>query len=246
MAVVGNTVFAGTNGGLYRLNADVWEQLSVDVFKIIQSSENTRYANVPSGFYHLNGERVSVDTFTAFHALAVSENNLYVAVGPDIFTLAQLRASLKYTDEISFGGLSPSGIFRSSDFGASWTDITPPDGVHVGLAFPGVKLLAVGETLFVSGVDTFRSRDGGHTWTNLGMKAELMLDSFSIAAVNEGVFYSVGNVGIHRTTDAGESWHLFMDGIVGTGILDLIGFHNGLYAHTITEDVVRSTDGSES
>ena len=46
-------------------------------------------------------------------------------------------------------------------------------------------------------------------------------------------------------TDGGESWHLFMDGMVGTGIQDLVAVNNRLYALT-KGDIVQSTDGGES
>ena len=51
--------------------------------------------------------------------------------------------------------------------------------------------------------------------------------------------------GIHRTIDGGESWHLFMDGMVGTGIQDLVSVNNRFYALT-KGDIVQSTDGGES
>ena len=34
IATIGNTVFVGTNEGLYRLNAGVWDRVSVDTFKV--------------------------------------------------------------------------------------------------------------------------------------------------------------------------------------------------------------------
>jgi len=63
--------------------------------------------------------------------------------------------------------------------------------------------------------------------------------------VSENTFYKTGILGIHRTTDGGESWHLFMDGMVGTGVLDLVQVNNRFYAHT-NRDIIRSTDGGES
>ena len=64
-------------------------------------------------------------------------------------------------------------------------------------------------------------------------------------AVDENTFYKTGALGIHRTIDGGESWHPFMDGMVGTGILNLVALNNRLYAHT-GDDIVQSMDGGES
>ena len=44
----------------------------------------------------------------------------------------------------------------------------------------------------------------------------------------------------------GESWHLFMDGMVGTDIQDLVAVNNRLYAHDQRSDIVQSVDGGES
>ena len=60
----------------------------------------------------------------------------------------------------------------------------------------------------------------------------LIQSAFPSVAVNENTFYKAGQSGIYRTTDGGESWHLFMDGMVGTGILDLVSVNNRLYALT--------------
>ena len=37
VAAVGNTVFAGTNSGLYRLNSAVWEQMPIAASEVIHS-----------------------------------------------------------------------------------------------------------------------------------------------------------------------------------------------------------------
>ena len=68
-----------------------------------------------------------------------------------------------------------------------------------------------------------------------------MISSLPAVAVNETTFYKADAFGIHRTTDSGKSWHLFMDGIVGTRTNNLVVFNNRLYAHTGYE-VYQSTD----
>ena len=198
LVAVGNTVFAGTNKGLFRLNADVWEQLPVDPSK-------------------------------AVHALAVSGNNLYVGTGRNVQMV--MRADDSRTGR----------IFRSSDVGASWTEITPKNERGHFMAPTGISMSVTGETILVRGFGLFRSRDGGQTWTDLGEDVNFI----TFAALNENIFYKAGIYGIHRTTDGGESWHPFMDGMVGTGILELVAFNNRLYGHTLN-GVVQSVDDGES
>ncbi|MCE2415707.1 sigma-70 family RNA polymerase sigma factor [Candidatus Poribacteria bacterium] len=217
VAAVGNTVFAGTNEGLYRLNSGVWEQLPVEIYN-------------------------------AVHSLAVIENNLYAGMGSDPFVLGLPKADGKYTVQIVNKDNTPLWkIFHSTDLGASWTEITPKDEFSVMRAPRGVKILASGKRLLVSdAVLSFRSNDRGQTWTNLGFDRNAITQNiFPAVAVNENTFYRAGEFGIHRTTDAGASWHPFMNGILGTRMESLIGLNDRLFVHT-GSDIVQSTDGGES
>ena len=217
VAAVGDTMFAGTNEGLYRLNSDVWEQLRVDVSN-------------------------------AVHSLATTGNNLYVGMGSDPFILGPPKAGGKYAVHIVSKD-SPSlwKIYHSIDLGESWTEITPKDPSSVMRAPRRVKILASGKRLLVlDAVLSFRSNDAGQTWANLGFDRNAITQNiFPAVAVNENTFYRAGEFGIHRTTDAGASWHPFMNGIAGTRMESLIGLNDRLFVHT-GSDIVQSTDGGES
>ena len=248
MAIVGNSIFAGTNDGLYRLNTDVWELSPVDGFKTAQSAENKMSMDTNFGFYYRNSgvwEEIPTENSNAIHSLTTSENNLYVAVGPDFFG----RESSESKEEVLFigGGARPSWIFRSTDFGESWSEITPNGNFPLFTGLVGVKLLAAGNTLFAQGTEVFRSTDTGDTWTNLGTIDMNLIQhrTFQGVTVNERTFYTVGTRGVYRTTDAGDSWHPFTDGIMGTGVRRLIAYNNRLYVLT-DRDMVQSIDGGES
>ena len=216
VATIGDTVFAGTDKGLYRLDSGVWERLLVDV----------------SG---------------SIYFLVVSEDNLYVGTGPNFFTIQQIESEPTEVAQTMYdNNLSLHKVFHSADLGASWTEITPTDGSRPIIAPSGISLLVAGRTILAQSFTQFRSRDGGQTWTDLGFGMNSsILSAFPSAVVNENTFYKVGTSGIYRTTDAGESWHLFMDGMVGTGMLDLVAVNNRLYART-EEGIVQSTDRGES
>ena len=216
MATIGDTVFAGTDKGLYRLDSDVWERLLADV----------------SG---------------SIYSLVVSEDSLYVGTGHDFLKFQQMGSKPTEVLQTMYGhNSSLSRVFHSVDLGTSWTEITPTGGSRPIVALSGISLLVTGKTILAQAVTWFRSRDGGHTWVELGFD----MDSFTLSAlpsvaVDENTFYKAGPSGIHRTTDGGESWHLLMDGMVGTRILDLVAVNNRLYAHT-GDDIVQSTDKGES
>ena len=253
IAAIENTVFVGTNEGLYRLNAGVWQELSVGTSKTTQSVENFEDkppANTDSGFYRLISgiwEQVPIESVNAIHSLAAFENNLYVGMGPDLSMWAKSTKSELAELGVIVNVNSVRGrVFHSADLGESWTEITPQDKPLFFTVLTGIKLLVAGETLLVQGVDQFRSTDAGRTWTQLDTAPVLSrLDLRRIIAADEKVFYTIGGNGIYRTTDAGDSWHLFMEGIIGTGIRSLVAFNNRLCAYT-GRDIVQSTDGGES
>ena len=208
VAAVGNSVFIGTNQGLYRLNLGVWDQLPVDPFKTV-------------------------------HSMAVFENNLYVATGPDFLSPESLESNPP--NKMS------RKIFHSADSGSTWREITPKDkSFFMGPSFEGpTKISAADKTLLVLGVPAFRSIDGGQTWTNLGFDINLLpSNNSSVLAVNENTFYKVGPSGILRTTDSGDSWHPFTNGMVGTKVQDLAAFNNRLYMYTGTGFFKSVDDGN--
>ena len=216
MVAVGDTVFAGTDKGLYRLDSGAWKRLLEDV----------------SG---------------SIYSLAVAEDSLYVGTGPDFLVLEQIGSEPKevihkmYEDNSSLGR-----AFYTSDLGASWTEITPTGGSYSIVGQSSLSLLVVGETIFAETTTRFRSRDSGQTWVDLGFDRDaFVLSGLASVAGDENTFYKAGRSGVYRTTDGGESWHLFMDGMIGTGILDLVTLNNKLYAHT-GDALVQSTDGGES
>ena len=209
VAAVRETVFAGTELGLYRLDSGVWKQLPVD-------------------------------TSGAVCSLAVSGNNLYVGTGSEL--LVKLSPPMDIWEVAGQNREHSIKILHSDDLGATWTDITPEH--TYGLTGPpaGITVLTTGDTLLALGRFQFRSTDGGKTWSKFGHDPHFSaMSSLPIVAVDEKTLYKAGVFGIHRTTDGGESWHLFMDGVLGTRVIDLISFNDRLYANNSYE-VFQSTD----
>ena len=215
IAAVDNTVFAGTENGLYRLDAGIWNKLPVDTSRAVCS-------------------------------LTVSGNNLYVGTGSDLLVKLTPREISRESRNRGNNRAHPVKIFHSADLGASWTEIMDGSGYRYGSLPAGITVLAAGETLLALGRHQSRSVDGGKTWTQLGRDPSWLLQSnLPAVMVSENTFYKTHVWGIHRTTDGGESWHLFLNGMTGTLIIDLVAFNNRLYAHTGYE-VYQSSDAGES
>ena len=227
-----NSVFVGTNQGLYRVTTDGWNGLP---------------------FY---GSQF-------INALVATETELYVITGLDFTRKANLfeeSLGLDHSVEIL---KSPPKIFRSTDLGNTWVDISPVFGKEVDgklwmelpptdnnfrlQTFSGIQFVAVGERLVVMGTRVLlHSSDGGETWTDIGTDRNSLSQSiFPVVALDENNFYTSDISGIARSTDAGLSWHPFTTGVVNSRVQSLIALENVLYALT-PEGIVKSTDLGES
>ena len=223
IAAVDNTVFAGTENGLYRLDAGIWNKLPVDTSRAVCS-------------------------------LTASKNNLYVVTGPDL--LVKLTPTDLPRKTRNRGNNSTHArwnnkmyavkIFHSADLGASWTEIMDESEYSLLSNSPSrIKVLVAGETLLGLGRYQFRSVDGGKTWTKGNLSWVPANNSPPAVMVNERTFYKTNRFGLHRTTDGGDSWHLFLNGMTGTLIIDLVAFNDRLYAHSGYE-VYQSSDAGVS
>ena len=195
-----------------------------------------------SGLYRLNSvvwDQLPVDPLKTVHSMAVYENNLYVVTGPDFLSPESLKTNSPNKNSRK--------IFHSVDSGSTWIEITPKDQSFIKRpSFVGpTKISAADKTLLVLGIPTFRSIDGGQTWANLGIDINLLPSNYSsVIAVNENTFYKVGTSGILRTTDSGDSWRPFMNGVVNTKVQDVVAINNILYVYTGTGFFKSADDGN--
>lgn len=222
LSAIGDTPFVSTDQGLYRLNGTVWQRLNAEKIKSVSS-------------------------------VKVSGNSLYVGTIPDDEDMESIKDNLKKLfsrpNNLEDGMLPVSTvawrIYRSDDLGETWHDITPISS-NLPTSIPEIELIVFGETILAISIESFRSRDGGKTWTNLGLieGLRLLYDS-TLVAVDENNFFMGGMFHIKRTTDAGKSWQKHMNGIIGTEIRELAECNNILYA-VAAHELVFSTDSGET
>ena len=216
--------------------------LTGEIISTMAAVGETIFTGTGRGLYRLDSDvwkKLPVETSRAVYSLTVSKNNLYVGTGPDLLGFTPIKT----------GQVVPKAeshvlkLFHSADLGASWTEITPSYKSDDQGIPSGITVLAAGETLFTSSVKhEYRSTDGGHTWTELsGDTNMVMINSLPAVAANERTFYKTGPYGIFRTTDGGKSWVLFVDGMAGTRLKDMVVLNNRFYAHTGYE-VYQSTN----
>ena len=195
VAAIGNMMFAGTNEGLYRLNSDVWQRLSVHPFQ------------------------------QAILSLTVLENNLYVVTGPEPSRWKFRESSEKVAVESIavqmniMQNLNLERVFHSVDFGASWTEIADRnESPFRDTALEAIFLMNTGEMFLSQGVvatdkNTFyrggsfgmdRTTDGGKSWQPF-MKGIMGTTIHDLVTVNDRL-YAHTNEGLVQSTDGGEVW----------------------------------------
>ena len=253
LAAVGDTVFAGTNRGLYRLNAsDVWEQLLVGVSETI-------------------------------HALEVFENDLYVKTGPDLFARTETvkdvmpddsasSSRIFHSDDlgISWTDITPEEesafvrtatgikllsvgetsltqhIDRLYSAGAEDTPISLASAMDLFLLSRRPFVAVDENTYYRAGIyGAYRTTDGGNSWdpSVKGMVGSATLD---LVVFNDH-FYLHTYEGIYKSTDGGASWEVVCGGYFGHSKVVIV--NNVFYVIVNEWDTPRvlrlSKDGNE-
>ena len=243
ITAIENTVFVGTDNGLYRHSLGGWEQLPVG------ESENIRaLASAEQRLYVAAGE--------AFKSKNLS---ISISIASRSYGSLSLYRSTDLGDSWQAIDI-PKTVSKGNDgfILTTGTNTLKMDDTSKKEKTPSVKMVAAQERLlFVDGGQSYYSSDAGETWTSLGPGAAAMGSTFTaeIAAAIGGpstavisdanTFYKSGPFGVQRTTDAGKTWHPFNTGLVRTGVDQLVYANNTLYAKTGGE-IAGSFDGGES
>ncbi len=128
------------------------------------------------------------------------------------------------TGELNFNidGYPGSGMFKSTDGGASWTQMSLPSGG--GLYYTGKIVVARtnSNVVYAAGYyDVYKSTDAGQTWTELNL-TDGAVDDIVVDPTNASVIYGSyassfsgnnTNYGVYKSTDGGASWTRITSGL---------------------------------
>ena len=221
-----STLFAGTNRGIYRLNAGTWEHLQLPVDDI-----------------------VSVDP------VVVSEEYIYAAVLVNILEgegTSQENFMLLWRGEKLSWWVFRSA--DGGDSWTDITPVEARDLMRIlpqiTLLASEKTLLVIGKD---SGM-VVRSTDGGDSWTYIEASGITPMQ-FSVGSalmLNPNTFYTAGSTGIHRSTDGGQTWHRFntrfesrVDGLTNLTSGKIPNVSAALYAR-VGPNLVKSMDDGRS
>lgn len=228
---VENALFAGTDRGLFRFNPE----------------PNSKDGHDRSGVW----KKLPVAESKSIHAFAVSGHRLYVVAGHFKISADKDSLDIGAIAKVVLSKQPIWAVFRSTDQGDSWTDITPTK-VSENKIVASIGVVASEKTvMLLMAPDTLRSTDEGKTWITVpfgkirgqGVIAALKTKSHSESA-NQDQFYVGDQIGIRRSTDDGDSWKRFNTGL-GGNIQNLTAFKNKLYA-VADEQLITSTNGGQS
>ncbi len=217
---IGEILQSDTAPDVGALNFRIWDALAVDNILFVGTSRGLfRFAN--------DWKKLPVPTEHGIISLAVSEDRIYVGTNTD------MRHS------------PTAQVFYSTDFGNSWTDITPSNQEYPTKTLASIRVVPTGKRLILIGYGgVLRSDDGGETWMDPG-KDPHAFGPFPTIALDENNFYRAYHGGITRSTDGGLTWHPFMTGIPNSDIQDLKTVKNVLYAAT-AGNIAKSKNGGKS
>ncbi len=193
---------------------ETWEDLNSgfplntqsDEIRSIVETQDVIFVGTGTGLYRLKTDawiRVDLpENVGLIRSVAVGNDTLYVA--------AELSGEVS-DPRLQFRGLQRSWwIFRSTDRGNSWTDITPTNAWSLKGFPPHVKLVAAGDTVLVMEKGMVRSTDRGDTWQPVQPPGSTptMSGDVDVAAIVKGSTFYINSHddGLHRSTDEGKTW----------------------------------------
>lgn len=148
-------------------------------------------------------------------------------------------------DKVWYVGVGSGGVWKTTNAGTTWSSIFDgQDSYSIGSVTidpsnPHTVWVGTGENVggrhvgFGDGI--YRSRDGGATWENMGLKESQHIskiivhpeDSNTIWVAAQGPLWNKGGErGLYKTTDGGQTWNRTLVGDEGddvwTGVTDLV------------------------
>lgn len=215
-----NYVYVATNSGLFRSTNGGTSFATIGGFAtrvqdlaLHPTATDTLYVAVnSSGVYKSANIKAATPAFSLVRS-NTNQQRIEIA-------LSDLKPSVLYAVFTNSSG-QPIFIERSGDGGVTWvTGTIPTNSDPVLTSYMNGQgwydnTLGVNPadelTIYVGGVDTYKSSNGGSTWSMMTswrnyLTPYVHADHHDIVFLNGSTFYLVNDGGVFRTTDAGVTW----------------------------------------
>jgi len=219
LATMGTNLFAATGNG---------------IFKSVDNGAN--WTSISTGLNTANGTSVYSLFASGSNMFAGTEAGVFKSVSPYTSWTA-VNTGLPLVDYYAFaqigsymfsGGL---GVYRTSDNGANWAEVTSGLPAIYDSDFESFAVL--GSDVFAGdlGLGVFKSTDNGTNWTavNSGL-TDLHTQALTVNGTN--LFAGGLNGGVFLSNDNGASWTPENTGLTNLEVLCLQSFGTYMYAGT--------------
>lgn len=234
LTTVENTVFAGTNKGLYRLNSDTWVE-------------------VPVGTADKSKGKLTI------HALASSKSHLYVVAGREytyqtdklqkVIVTGNNWWSLYRSNDLgrTWDAISPHDKKEKKNQMSVLLPTRSKTSTPVDLTYSNFRLIVNKDNiLLVDSKESFYSTNAGETWTSIDLKGVSTTTNYAppIVMMDDNTFFIGNQFGVTHTVDAGKSWREINNGITGATIREFYAINGQLYVAGMDE-LLTTTDGGK-
>ncbi len=210
---VGNTLYVGSDGGLFKAENTA-------------TVNETYYKDLTTGLGIRQFYKIGISQTAPAVISGGSQDNGTSLFTPDRGWIDWLGADGMETfvdkdnPDIIYGTSQYGSLYRSRNGGNSYSNLnTDDDGNWVT---PFEQDPVVENTIYVGYNQVLRSEDQGSSWEPISPDFGVNLDHLKIAPANNRIMYAAhGNV-LEKTTDGGESWQT-VSGI--QGIINSIAIH---------------------
>ncbi len=206
IAVSGSSFFAGLNDSVYRSldSGKTWSFVNSNgggnTFAI--SGGKIMVGGIGGFRYSTDGGTTWTSSNTGLNGYLVNSFEVY---GSTILAGSTAGIGVLVSNVGDIGVPYPTGTFRSTDNGNSWTKVNDNGGSAFAVS---------GGTLFSAGGGLYSSKDSGVTWTAidtavLGLTfSVLFADGAKLLAIGYTGDYGIANTfTMFRSTDGGKSWN---------------------------------------
>ena len=216
------------------------------VFSLAVSSKTEVYAGMGNGVYLSNDDSNSwiltgLEGITSYSLHIYQNGHVFAGTGgfnalyrmetiedgwiPLISSLGGNIVSIMHTTsgDLHFGFWG--GIYKSTDFGETWTQVLELDNTQVikSIVENTDGVLFAGVTAFLEGGGVYRSADSGDTWEQIGLPNKYVR-SLAVNSLGDIFAGSVGDHylyygGLYKSTDNGGTWVELRNDVLVTSIV---------------------------